>query len=380
MAVIKYLPEEIIDKTTNYLKIDKPKIIERKSLTNLRREYLNKAHKVLENKYGKNWARELTIRRDYKGIRLDDFPDYLFVYLQEDYRKRLFKVAYNVAGNLNKLATTLRVSPSRLSCWYEGKQKDYTKKVIATQFTPLSKLKLISELLVKDNNHEFSMLNIENNVIAYRMRAGNTIKNPKFPIQESPEMIRILFHLLGDGYSGNKKNNANYKNTCPLLLEGFKKDLKIFGEVPIYEQQDSIKFPRLFAELIENFYNVNTMTFESKISNEILKLPKKLLYQGIKAFADDEGTIYQSSIRLCSANYNLLNGISKIIDLIKLKRGEIKKQHNERATYGVTYYLDIKDIEAYHKHVGFSHPVKKKKLELFVKKKKSKLRRKELKS
>ena len=244
---------------------------------------------------------------------------------------------------------------------------------------PLSKLKLISKILVEDNNHEFSMENIERNIVMYRMQAGVPIKNPKFPVKESPEMIRLLFHLLGDGYSGNKKNSANYKNTCKELLDEFKQDLKIFGEVPIYEQEYSIKFPRIIAELIENFYGVNTMTFESRISDKIKKLPKRYLYHGIRAFADDEGCLGNSRVTLYSGNRDLLEGIKGILDYIKIRRSGIRTFFNPKATSLKGYEIGIQDLELYRKKMGFIHPKKKEKLEEYVRKKKTKRRKRLLK-
>lgn len=367
----RYIPKEVLVKLVDCLKIEPPKIIEEGSLTDIRRKYMHKAHPVLKEKYGKNWAKELTIRRDFKGVSLEDFPDNTFVYLEEKYRKRLFKSAYNLTGSLDKLSKTIKVSPSRLSFWYAGEQKDYKRNKIGLQFIPLSKLKLISELLVNDNNEEFSMGKIEKNTVMYRMRAGNPIRNPNFPIKESPELTRLLFHLLGDGYCGNKSNSAGYKNTCPELLEEFKNDLKVFGNVPIYEQKDSIKFPRLIAGIIKDLYQVNPMTFESRISDKIMKLPKRYLYQGIKAFADDEATVCSSSIRFTSANPILLKGIKEILGHLNLKDDEIKWRYSERATYGKIYYLEIKNMELFYKKVSFTHPKKKNLLEFNVKRKRS---------
>ena len=379
-TITRYLPEKILIKVTNYLEIKKPKITEKGTLKEIRKNYIHKAHPILKQKYGKNWAKELTKRRDFKGISLEDFPDNTFIYLEGNYRKKLLETAYNLAGSLKKLSKLIKISQGGLSYWHKGKQKDHKTNKIGLQFIPIKKLKLISLLLVEDNNHEFSMKNIEKNIIMYRMQAGNPVKNPKFPIKESSELTKLLFHLLGDGYCGNNKNCANYRNTSQELLEEFKKDLQIFGDVPIYEQKYSIKFPRLIADIIKKFYGVNPMCFESEISKKIKELPKKYLYQGIKAFADDEGSIYPCSVRLTSGNDELLKGISEILDYLKLKHGDIKNQKNERAKKGMTFYLDIKDLKKYHRYIGFSHPIKKKKLEEYIKKKRTKHRKKELKS
>lgn len=173
---------------------------------------------------------------------------------------------------------------------------------------------------------------------------------------------------------------ASYKNTCQELLDEFKTDLMIFGDVSIYEQKDSIKFPRVLAEIIENFYGINSRTFDSKISDKISQIPKKNLYFGIRAFADDEASVYSHSIRITSANYNLLEGVRKILHFLKIKSNDIKFQSNPRSKYGKVYYLNIRDLEEYKRHIGFIHPKKKKLLINYVKKIKSVRRKRLLKS
>lgn len=374
-AVVRYIPKNILEKIVNYLSIQKPEIIFSGTLTEIRRNYIKNARPILEQKYGKDWAKELTIKRDFKGIQLADFQDYVFVYLEDDYRKGLFESLYALFGSIDKAASFLGVSISRLSSWCCGKQKDYARNVEGLQFIPLGKLKLVSKALVGDHREEFSIENMEKYVSMYRMRAGNPIKNPKFGIKESPQLVRLLFHLIGDGYSGGKNDNANYKNTCKDLLEEFKEDLKIFGDIPVYEQMFSIKFPRVLAELIENFYGIDTRTFESHISSKIFKISKKNLYFGIRAYADDEGSVYSNSIRLSSANKILLEGIKKILDILKIRSNEVKFQISEKATLGKIYYLDIKDIIKYHKQIGFTHPKKKLLLEEYVQAIKSRRRK-----
>jgi len=123
-AIVHYLPKEVLDKVINYLNVGMPEILYSGDLTQIRKKYFDKAHLALKEKYGKDWAKELTKRRDFKGIHLNDFSDNIFVYLEEDYRKQLFEAASNLFGSLNRLAKFLDISPSRLTFWIYGKQKD----------------------------------------------------------------------------------------------------------------------------------------------------------------------------------------------------------------------------------------------------------------
>jgi len=366
-AVVHYLPKNIFNKIINYLRIQQPEIIFSGSLNEIRLIFMRKAHPILAQRYGTNWAKQLTNKRDFKGIHLLDFPDYLFVYIEDNFRKEFFGALYNLFGSIDRAAKYLEVSVSRLSCWYSGKQRDYVRDIWGLQFIPLIKLKRISQALLEDNREEFSMCEIEKKVIMYRMRAGNPIRNPIFGIKESPQLVRLLFHLIGDGYSGGKSDNANYKNTCEELLNEFRDDLKIFGDVPIYRQSLSIKFPRVIAEVIEHFYEINTRTFKSRISNKIFQISNKNLCQGIKAYSDDEGSVYSNSIRLSSANLNLLEGIKILLGYLKIKANEVKWQISPNASLGKIYYLDIRDIKKYKQCIGFTHPKKQRLLEEYVK-------------
>ncbi len=378
-GVTRYLPEKVLNKVYFFLgevPISAPKL----TLKGIRSNLIKKAHIRLAQKYGQDWHKELASRRDFNFISLKDFPDYVYIYLDNTYRHSLLQTASNLAGSNNKLSKLINVRPSTLHNWSKGEQKDYVTNKVGPSFIPLSKLKVLSDLLVKDNNFEFNLEKIESEIKQYRMRAGNPIQKPNFHIPESPEVIRILFHLLGDGYSGNNKDQGSYRNTSPALIAEFKKDLQIFGQVPTYEQTDSIKFPRLFPELLEKRYNVNFMTFKSRISKEIRQIPNKLLCQGIRAFADDEGTIYSSSVRISSANPSLLIGIGEILDHLKIKHNPLKKQLNKKATYGCTYYLDIFNLPLYQQLVGFTHPLKKEKLKNYCRTKRRRHRIKELKT
>ncbi len=111
-----------------------------------------------------------------------------------------------------------------------------------------------------------------------------------------------------------------------------------------------------------------------------MQIPKKYLYFGIRAFADDEGTIYSNSVRLTSANYDLLEGIKKILFYLKIKCNDIKFQINPKAKFGKVYYLDIRDLEKYCNQIGFTYPRKKKLMKEYVNKIKTRRRKRLLKA
>lgn len=369
----RYIPYKVIQKIVSHLGVKFPKILYQGNLKQIRLKYMKKSHPILAEKYGLNWAKELTVRRDKNKIDLYEFPEDTYVFIEDNFRKKLLEHAANLFGNQEKLMKKLGMNPSTLIAWNDGKQKDYKTNKVGVRYIPLKKIKEISKYLCEDNNFEFSMEEISKHTLMYRLPAGNPIKNIKLPIIESPELVRLLFHLLGDGYGGAKGETASYKNTCKELLEEVKKDLKIFGDVPVYEQEYSIKFPRIIADIIKNFYKVKLKTFDSFISDKIKGLPKKLLYHGIRAFADDESSAYPTYIRFSSANYNLIIGIRELVNkYLSIKTNPVKEQCSEKARYKKTYYFDLRDVKLYKNKIGFIHPKKAKIINEAVKKRRKK--------
>ena len=103
------------------------------------------------------------------------------------------------------------------------------------------------------------------------------------------------------------------------------------------------------------------------------------MYEGVGAFADDEGTITESGVILCSANKKLLEGINKILNYLNLRHNNIKSNPSKNSTYGFMYTLTILGIQDYYKFVGFTHQIKDRKLKEYFKKRKYKSRKRELK-
>ena len=69
-GIVRYIPKEVLTMIVDYLEIENPKILFSGTLRQIRHDYMMKAHPVLKQKYGKNWAKELTNRRDFEILRL----------------------------------------------------------------------------------------------------------------------------------------------------------------------------------------------------------------------------------------------------------------------------------------------------------------------
>ena len=83
-------------------------------------------------------------------------------------------------------------------------------------------------------------------------------------MKEDEKLIRILFHLLGDGYGG-KYGLAKpfYRNYTKELLDEFEEDLRVFGEVPHIRRETIVEIPSIIGYILKYIYKIN---FESHSS------------------------------------------------------------------------------------------------------------------
>lgn len=249
---------------------------------------------------------------------------------------------------------------------------------VKNRFTKLSTIIKLANFLSKKGHSDFDLKKIEKKIVAYRsIGTSLIIQNPNFPLKEDERMIRILFHLLGDGYGG-KYGAAKpfYRNYTQELLDEFEEDLKVFGRVPHIKRETIVEIPHSIGYILEHIYKINFESHKSFIPLVIYKLPRELIAQGIKSFADDEASIEDCRIRFHSSNKKLLSGIKNLIikkfpemrDKIgKIARG--KTYLNEKKFIRFSFPILSGGLEYYYNFIGFSHPEKKGCLERIMKRK-----------
>jgi len=294
---------------------------------------------------------------------LTDLPTNLvFVYLEDSFRRKFLKVSKKIFGTYRKLAEFVEYTDAGIIETFRVKNR----------FTKLSTIIKLANSLSKKKHCSFNLNKVEKKVIAYRgIGTSLIIKNPKFPLKEDERMIRIFFHLLGDGYGGKYGYGGGkpyYRNYTKELLDEFEEDLKVFGRVPHIKRKTIVEIPKLIGYILEHIYKINFETHKSFIPPVIFKLPRGLIAQGIKAFADDEANVDDCRIRFYSSNKKLLAGIRNLM----IKRfpeftGKIGKI-GKRETYlrgkkfiGYSFPIFSSGLKSYYDLIGFSHP---KKLEL----------------
>ena len=307
-----------------------------------------------------------------------DLPqDKIFIDVQDTFRKKLIEQAKQKFGRVKNIANFLGVRKNNIWLWKNGVSE--WKGKISRRYVPLDYFLKICDSV---NNRDLSKEMLEKNVISFRGKGnGKTIKTI-FPWKEDERIIRILFHIIGDGYGScyGKKNdkgkftgNSYYRNTRIELREEFRNDLSFFGEVPVRLNIDMLCFPKIIPQILKNLYGIEFDTYNSRVPNILYNLPKELVAQGIKAYADDEGSFDDCRVKFTSFNRNLLEGI---INLIKVKFPEIKENISEIAEcktilnnkhyIGYRFSILSKGLNFYYNYINFAHSKKKKLLENWV--------------
>lgn len=303
---------------------------------------------------------------------LTNLPSNLvFVRLENSFREKFLTKLKEVFGTYRKLGELVGYTDTGIMDSFRVKNR----------FTKLSTIIKLANSLSKRDYHNFDLNKLEKKVVAYRgIGTSLIIKNPNFPLKEDEKMVRIFFHLLGDGYGG-KYGVAKpfYRNYTKELLDEFEETLKVFGEVPHIKRETIVEIPSVIGYILKYIYKINFESHKSYIPSVIFTLPKKLIAQGIKAFADDEASIEDCRIRFHSSNKNLLSGIRNLI--IKKfpefsdKIGGIREDWTcLRGKKFIRYYFTIlsSGLKLYFNLIGFSHPKKSEILKRIIERRKRK--------
>lgn len=296
---------------------------------------------------------------------LEQFPDNIYIFLENKYRKNFFETAIKVIGSKNKLSKLLNIHSRTLFDWYNGCRKQSYDGKIHIQYMPLFIIKKLSKILVKNGYKSLDMKNLEKYVLMYRTHSGNPVKSPKIPLKETPELASLLMHLIADG-SAQPNRTPHYFNTRPELLDEFEKNLRIFGNLKVIRNENEIYFSKTIADIMRNIYNIDFSSKKARVPEIFKYLPKSFSIALIRAFIDDEGSIGDGRITFHSINKMLLNDIK---ELLNIHFPEITKHTSNICTGkgGSYFYIKIGGIEYYQKSIGLTHKIKSKYLRYNIK-------------
>lgn len=288
-----------------------------------------------------------TVQVMFRKFHLFDLPkDKVYVLLSDNFRRELFTLASKIAGSQNKLAKKLDITRQTVARWSKG-----------SVCMPLWAIERILQLIPA--NQRFTIKLLERNIVKYQARGGAPIQNPNLPLIEDERLLRIFFHLAGDGYAGRYACAAPfYYNMNPNLRKEFINDLKVFGDMSVKFEEGGIRirFPMIIGYLMKHIYRTSFLSHETRVPEEFRNLERDIIAQGVRALADDEGTVYPYRIRISSANKPFLEDVFK---LLKGKFPELSEQADIRKGGGI-YHIIIHSggMRLFAQLIGFMHPQK----------------------
>ncbi len=313
--------------------------------------------------------------KKFRTFHLTDLPKKeIYIILNEPFRHKFFKRLYNLIGGSTILGNKLSVINETIRRWKVGERA-----------IPNWALLSLNDLL-EDN--KFSIEEIENNITSYRGESSNKpITKINLPIVEDERLVRIVTHLLCDGYDGGKRHLPTYNNTEKILIKHFIEDLSVFGSVPIklieYVQPKGkkllyrVEFPRIFAHILRHIYKIKFHGNDGRLPSYFFDLSSDLAFQVMKSAFDDEGYVRESRVGMALSNFNLLNDFKKLMEINLKESGNcISKINRSHSTYSLDnysrrpqYYFEInrKALEWYSKYICFEHPRRKILLDIIIK-------------
>ena len=310
-----------------------------------------------------------------RKFHIDEFPtDRTFILLDKKFHKEIFdyiEINYGFE-KLNKLFFKNRLNLHTFKRWKYRTKKPGRK---VPQFIPLWFIVKIFKLFPE----KFSIKKIEEKVIGYKGPSSSSIIwKPNLPLVEDGRLLKILAHLLGDGFVGGGFGtglpkggpNSNYGNTNLRLINSLVKSFGVFGRLDkkikkcidkngwyIYR----INIPNYIGYILCHFYKIKFDSFNSRIPKRLFKLDKSLVACFIRAFADDEAHVYDSSIEFYSSNRDLIVDFINLLkfkfpyfSLSKLKINRKSGSINPKYSFSI-----LKDsLEDYAIEIGFNHSEK----------------------
>lgn len=255
-------------------------------------------------------------------IALEDFPDDVYVLLEDEFRADFFKTVWKTNRSYRHLARKIGVSAPTMLAWRRNKDGGHYERFIS-----IKNLKNILEYCKNSESPLFDFRILEKNVKCIRARHGQLrIYKPKLPIKDSVELREIVTHLLCDGYASNKKHmTSKYGLTSFEGVKEFQRELSIFGDIPGLKIREYISpkrravmynlhFPKAITKILSHKFKIGFGWNKGRLPQEFVNGDRKLLAAIVRAFFIDEGSIHDLSVKFSSNNPELLNDL-KIICL-----------------------------------------------------------------
>lgn len=286
-------------------------------------------------------------------ITLDDLDENTFVYLEDSYRRLLFKRLLDKGLSLRKLNKIL-------SC-------DAVKSRKGIQWIRLKVLRKIQKLTDTPTKE------LQEYIVRFKFERKGGKASFKLPITASPELAALVSHSMGDGhiypsyrfgYWNKDKNMVDY--VCSLLRKTFGDNYKIWYN----KRKKRILYEIVTPSIIGHLLYLAGAPIGRKVLNQF-QVPKWILNSNqsiqksfIRALLEDESHVRKSQIIFALNKYkNLKNNLKMFLEqiqniLIRFKINDITitffSDKNNRIR-GRLYLSGKKNLENFRSNIGFQN-------------------------
>ncbi|MFX1566581.1 MAG: hypothetical protein ACFFCH_11370, partial [Promethearchaeota archaeon] len=257
----------------------------------------------------------------YRKFQLDDLPsNEIHVALKPQMAKSfLSSLLYN--HSIEKLCEEAEVWPVTFKKWIKQSENSNNPP-----FFRLDKLRHLIALLSSDELTFIS--DIEKEVLALRGYGGSGILwNPHIPIEEDANLVRVVVHLIGDGYVPKDRATTrvpSYSNSNDFLRAQFVECLSsslgdVSGCIREYidksvHQRSYIAFAQWIGYIIRHLYpDAKFDEIHGSLPSTFLQLPLELKCEIIRTFGDDDGHVGAHCIRFTSGGATILEQMRQLI-------------------------------------------------------------------
>ena len=295
-----------------------------------------------------------------KSWNIWDFPATVYISLNDNFRKELFDFLFKKLNGIRPAARFFNLNQKTIKQY--SRAYSTKNRIKHPQAIPLYFIKKLIGLIDKDMKNK-----IESNILLVKAKnRGIPVTNLILPFKESPELYRIVAHMIGDGSAPGRKV-PYYANTCRELIKRFKKDLEIFGVVKSYEGKLTvpiISFPKVITDILSYILDVK-FSNPDRIPRQIFNASRECKSAFLQALFDDEGTI-STNLAISMSNKNLIEEIKRLTESLGVETGTISIKKHENRKDNFTFGIKRDNLLKFKDKIGFSHPDKIKKLDFAI--------------
>jgi hypothetical protein len=279
---------------------------------------------------------------------LELIPDWLYIRIKKEFRKKIFLDAKNRFGSYRKLAKNLNFNIASVSAWKNGKQ-----------YIPLNVVNYllkINGMKKEELRKQIFAIGIKNNI--------KPLIRPKLTITFDKNLARLIGYIYGDGSIG-KNLRISYTNQNKFLIEKFQYLVhEIFGKnVGIYrfynkkDKTSNLTLPKIIGLILTK---INKNFSKKIIPMNLLVTNKNLIKEFLGAIFDDEGTVQFKSrgLSIVLSKRKMLQDIQNLFQILEIKTTKIKKEIKLNRKYWRLTIYRRKNFEIFNDEIMLYHPQK----------------------